>query len=66
MKNKIIPDKKEWDNIVIEAFSSEKQHDFSVVYELQKAEIQKGITMKKTNNNYIKKRYTGMVAAAEP
>lgn len=64
MKNKIIPDKKEWDNIVIEAFSSEKQHDFSVVYELQKAEIQKGITMKKTNNNYIKKRYTGMVAAA--
>lgn len=63
MKNKRFPTKEEWDNIVNEAFSSDKMHDFSVRYELRRENIQKGITMKKTSN-HIKSRYIGMVAAA--
>ena len=63
MRNNGIPSEKEWDKIVSEAFSSDKKHDFSVMYELRREEIQKGITMKKTTN-YIKRRYFGMVAAA--
>ena len=63
MRNNGIPSEKEWDKIVSEAFSSDKKHDFSVMYELRREEIQKGITMKKTTN-YIKRRYVGMVAAA--
>ena len=63
MKNKGLPTQEEWDNIIDEAFSSDKKHDFSALYELRKAEIQKGITMKKTTN-HIQRRYRGMVAAA--
>ena len=63
MKNKGLPTQKEWDNIIDEAFSSDEKHDFSALYELRKAEIQKGITMKKTTN-HIQRRYRGMVAAA--
>ncbi|WP_303789256.1 hypothetical protein [Ruminococcus flavefaciens] len=63
MRNNRIPDNKEWEKIVDDAFSSDTQHDFSVMYELRKENIQKGITMKKTSN-YIRRRYIGMVAAA--
>lgn len=63
MKNNGLPDSKEWDKIIDDAFSSTEQHDFSVRYELKKAEIQKGITMNKTTN-FIQRRYAGMVAAA--
>lgn len=63
MKNKGLPSEKEWDNIVDEAFSSDKMHDFSVMYELRRENIQKGITMKKTSY-HIKRRYIGTVAAA--
>lgn len=63
MRNNRIPDNKEWKKIVDDAFSSDTQHDFSVMYELRKENIQKGITMKKTSN-YIRRRYIGMVAAA--
>ncbi|MCR5601694.1 MAG: hypothetical protein K6G33_13240 [Ruminococcus sp.] len=63
MKNNRLPDSKEWDKIVADAFSSTENHDFSVKYELRKAQIQKGITMN-NSSNYIRRRYIGMVAAA--
>lgn len=63
MKNNGLPNNKEWDKIVDDAFSSTEKHDFSVMYELKKAEIQKGITMKQSTN-FIQRRYAGMVAAA--
>lgn len=63
MNNNGLPDSKEWSKIVDDAFSSTEQHDFSLKYELKKAEIQKGITMSKTTN-YVQRRYAGMVAAA--
>ena len=63
MKNNGLPNKNEWDKIVDDAFSSTEKHDFSVMYELKKAEIQKGITMKQSTN-FIQRRYAGMVAAA--
>ncbi|MCR4637869.1 hypothetical protein [Ruminococcus sp.] len=63
MRNKGLPSEKEWDNIIDEAFSSTRKHDFSVRYELQRVNIQRGFTMKK-ETNYIKRRYIGMVAAA--
>jgi hypothetical protein len=63
MKNKGLPTSEEWNNIIDDAFSSEEKHDFSALYELRRAEIQKGITMKKTTN-HIQRRYRGMVAAA--
>ena len=63
MKNNGLPDSKEWEKIIEDAFSSSEKHDFSVRYELQKAAIQKGITMK-NSSNFIHRRYTAMVAAA--
>jgi len=63
MKNKGLPTSGEWNDIIDEAFSSDEKHDFSALYELRRAEIQKGITMKKTTN-HIQRRYRGMVAAA--
>ena len=63
MKNKGLPTSEEWNNIIDEAFSSDEKHDFSALYELRRAEIQKGITMK-TTTNHIQRRYRGMVAAA--
>ncbi len=63
MKNKWLPTSEEWNNIIDDAFSSDEKHDFSALYELRRAEIQKGITMKKTTN-HIQRRYRGMVAAA--
>lgn len=63
MKNNRLPDSNEWEKIIEDAFSSSENHDFSVRYELQKAAIQKGITMK-NSSNFIHRRYTAMVAAA--
>ena len=63
MRNKGLPSNKQWDKIINEAFSSDKDHDFSVMYELRRSEIQKGNTMKKTSN-YFHRRYMSMMAAA--
>lgn len=62
MKNKL-PSKKQWKRIVNNAFSSDKKHDFSVLYELRKSEIQKGHTLQK-ETNYFHGRYISMIAAA--
>lgn len=45
MKNNRLPSKKEWDEIVDDAFSSSEIHEFSVRYERRKAELQKGNIM---------------------
>lgn len=63
MSKRSLPNSEEWSRIIDEAFSSYKDHDFSVMYELRKVDIQKGIAMKKTSN-HIKGRYLSMVAAA--
>ena len=63
MSKRGLPNSEEWNRIIDLAFSSDKDHDFSVLYELRKADIQKGITMKKTSN-HIRGRYLSMVAAA--
>ena len=63
MSKRTFPNSEEWSWIIDDAFSSDKDHDFSVMYELRKADIQKGITMKKTSN-HIKGRYLSMMAAA--
>ena len=48
MKNKI-PDGREWEKIVDEAFSSDRIHVFSEEYNTQKRFMRKGVTMKKNN-----------------
>ena len=45
MKNNRLPSKKEWDEIVDDAFSSSEIHEFSDRYERRKAELQKGNIM---------------------
>ena len=47
MRNKKLPSSKQWDKIINDAFNSDKHHDFSVLYELRKSEIQKGNAVKK-------------------
>ena len=58
MKNNRLPSKKEWDQIIDDAFSSEDIHQFSESYLRRKARLQKGIIMnedrrriKETPNN---------------
>ncbi|MCR4795251.1 MULTISPECIES: hypothetical protein [Ruminococcus] len=63
MRNKKLPSKKQWKRIVNNAFSSGKKHDFSVLYELRKSEIQKGHTPQR-ETNYFHRRYISMIAAA--
>ncbi len=63
MRNKGLPSKKQWKKIVDGAFSSYKKHDFSVLYELRKSEIQKGNSINK-EANYFHRRYMSMIAAA--
>ena len=47
MKASKLPDKKEWDKIVDEAFSSSDEHTFSHGYNAQKYTMTRGITMKR-------------------
>ena len=63
MRNKKLPSSKQCDKIINDAFNSDKHHDFSVLYELRKSEIQKGNAVKK-ETNYFHRRYISMVAAA--
>ncbi|MCR4890238.1 MAG: hypothetical protein K5979_13825 [Ruminococcus sp.] len=49
MKNTNLPSKKEWDNIIDEAFSSKQEHIFSAGYEAKKDAMMRGITMKRKN-----------------
>lgn len=48
MKNNKLPDKKEWNNIINEAFSSDAEHRFSERYMQKKEKINGGIIMKKS------------------
>ncbi|MCR5016321.1 MAG: hypothetical protein K6A75_07095, partial [Ruminococcus sp.] len=47
MKASKLPDKKEWDKIVDEAFSSSDEHTFSHGYNARKYTMTRGITMKR-------------------
>ncbi|NLT10682.1 MAG: hypothetical protein GXY08_14475 [Ruminococcus sp.] len=58
-----LPDSKGWDKITEEAFSSSETHVFSDEYCRRRAELQRGVTMKRTSSG--NKRYrTGIAAAA--
>lgn len=58
-----LPNKKEFDRIVEEAFSSDERHSFSEQYKQKKDNIQRGIIMKKINNK-PERIFVGAVAAA--
>lgn len=47
MKNNKLPNKKEWNNIINEAFSSDSEHRFSERYIQKKEKIKGGLIMKK-------------------
>lgn len=47
MKNNKLPNKKEWNNIINEAFSSDSEHRFSERYMQKKEKIKGGLIMKK-------------------
>lgn len=68
MKNTNLPSKKEWDNIIDEAFSSKQEHIFSAGYEAKKDAMMRGITMKRKDvdkkSNGTDRRFVLSVAAA--
>lgn len=63
MKNNKLPNKKEWNNIINEAFSSDSEHRFSENYIQKKEKIKGGIIMKKTTFN-PEKLFIGLTTAA--
>ena len=62
MGNSKLPKGKEWDRIAEEAFSSGSTHIFSEDYCRRRAELLRGVTMKKTNS--VKRRFNSRIAAA--
>lgn len=58
-----LPNKKEFERIVEEAFSVDERHSFSEQYKQKKDNIQRGIIMKKINNK-PERIFVGTVAAA--
>lgn len=66
MKHNKLPSKKEWDNIINEAFSSYEDHRFSERYLQKKEKIEKterGVIMKKSSNR-PERLFIGLTTAA--
>lgn len=63
MERSKLPNKKEFERIVEEAFSVDERHSFSEQYKQKKDNIQRGIIMKKINNK-PERIFVGAVAAA--
>lgn len=66
MKRNKLPSKKEWDNIINEAFSSYEDHRFSERYLQKKEKIEKterGVIMKKSSNR-PERLFIGLTTAA--
>lgn len=63
MKHNDLPSKKEWDNIINEAFSSYEEHRFSERYLQKKEKINRGIIMKKSANR-PERLFIGLTTAA--
>lgn len=63
MKNNKLPNKKEWNDIINDAFSSDSEHRFSENYIQKKEKIKGGIIMKKTTFN-PEKLFIGLTTAA--
>ena len=67
MKASRLPDRKEWERIVDEAFSSSDEHSFSPRYTSRKNAMMRGITMKRRkvdNKNHSGRRIALSIAAA--
>lgn len=63
MEGSKLPNKKEFDKIVEDAFLADERYSFSEQYKQKRDTIQRGITMKK-NINKSERIFTGAVAAA--
>lgn len=63
MKNNKLPNKKEWNNIINEAFSSDSEHRFSERYIQKKEKIKGGLIMKKLTFK-PEKLFIGLTTAA--